>query len=425
MTHRTSLAVILLFLLAPLAKAADLTGTVINQTTGQPAGDVDVILLKLGEGMEEAGRAKTDAQGRYRIALDDAKAPHLVRVVFQDVTYHKQAPPGATTADVDVYNSAERVQGVRTGMRFIKLEPQAGRLNVTEMFVVRNQSQPPRTQMGERAYVVQLPPAAVIDSSLIATGGGMPLGGSPIPQKRPGEYAFMFPVRPGETRFQVAYHLPYSGSMAWKPEAVGGLEHLLLLVPPGVQFTPADASLFQNMQDEPNAHVATNVQPSANLAFTISGTGSFPPEAAQGGGQQGGQQQPGGRELPGGGIGKPIDSPNPLSQQHMWWILGGFAVVLAAGAWFFYKQPALPQEPEVDPTKPVHATKRAAARPAAAAPAARATGNGRAGLLLDALKEELFALETERAAGKISAEEYRKHKDALDVTLQRALSRQK
>lgn len=44
---------------------------------------------------------------------------------------------------------------------------------------------------------------------------------------------------------------------------------------------------------------------------------------------------------------------------------------------------------------------------------------------VNALKEELFALESERLAGKIPAEEYKKHKDALDVTLQRALGRQK
>ena len=30
----------------------------------------------------------------------------------------------------------------------------------------------------------------------------VPINGSPIPGKKPGEYAFMFPLRPGETRFQ-------------------------------------------------------------------------------------------------------------------------------------------------------------------------------------------------------------------------------
>lgn len=425
MTTRLFPALFLLLALAPLAFAAELTGTVINKTTGKPAARADVILLKLAEGMDEAGRTKTDAQGRYKLALDNDATPHLVRVVFQDVTYHKQAPPGTTTADIEVYNSAAKVPGVRTSMNIVRLEPQSGQVNITELYVVKNDSKPPRTQMSDRNYEVVLPPEAKIDSALVATGGGLPLNGSPIPGAQPGHYAFMFPLRPGETRFQIAYHLPYSGSMEFTPRPAGVLEHYVVMVPKGVELAPADPALFQSMPDEQGAtvRVATNVDPKANVAYKISGTGSFPAEAAAG---APGAEQPGGtREGPGGGIGKPIDSPNPL-QQHMWWILAGFVVVLGAGAWFFYKQPAMAETPEVDPTRPAA---RSSARPAAARAAqpatARAGSNGRSGLLLDALKEELFALESERAAGKISAEEYKKHKDALDVTLQRALSRQK
>lgn len=428
-------ALFLLLLLSSLAFAADISGTVTNKTTGKPAAGADVILLKLAEGMDEAGRTKTDGQGRYKIALDNDATPHLIRVVFQDVTYHKQAPPGTTAADVEVFSSAPKVPGVRTSMNIVRLEPQSGQLNITELYVVKNESSPPRTQMSDRNFEIKVPPTATMDSALISTGAGMPLQGSPIPGKKPGEYAFMFPLRPGETRFQIAYHLPYGGSFEWKPAPDGVLEHFVVMVPKGVELAPADPSLFEGMPDDSGAtvRVATNVQPKANIAFKISGTGTFPPETQgpQSPGPVGGEasaEQPGGtREGPGGGIGKPIDAPNPL-QQYMWWILGGFVVLLAAGAWFFYQQPAAPEEEEIDPTKPVKLSKRprAAARPAAAAaPVARAGSNGRSAALLDALKEEMFALESERLAGKLSAEEYKKHKDALDVTLQRALGRQK
>jgi len=422
---------LLLLLLAPLAFSADLSGTVTNKTTGKPAAGADVILLKLAEGMDEAGRTKTDAQGRFKIALDNDAAPHLIRVVFQDVTYHKSAPPGTTAADIEVFNSAPKVPGVRTSMNIVRLEPQSGQLNVTELYVVKNDSKPPRTQMSDRNFELKVPPTATMDSALISTGTGMPLQGSPIPGKKPGEYAFMFPLRPGETRFQIAYHLPYAGSFEWKPAPDGVLEHFVVMVPKGVELAPAEPSLFEGMPDESGAtvRVATNVQPKANIGFKISGTGSFPADTQNpqspgpvGGGAEATTEQPGGtREGPGGGIGRPIDAPNPL-QQYMWWILGGFVVLLAAGAWFFYRQPAGAEEEELDPTKPV----KLAPRPKSGAPpratvaaVARPGANGRSGLLLDALKEELFALESERAAGKISAEEYKRHKEALDVTLQR------
>jgi hypothetical protein len=48
---------------------------------------------------------------------------------------------------------------------------------------------------------------------------------------------------------------------------------------------------------------------------------------------------------------------------------------------------------------------------------------GRSGLLLEALKEELFELEVEHKQGHISQQEYEKAKVALDQTLERALKR--
>jgi hypothetical protein len=42
---------------------------------------------------------------------------------------------------------------------------------------------------------------------------------------------------------------------------------------------------------------------------------------------------------------------------------------------------------------------------------------------LHALRDELFALETDRLAGKLSEAQYAEHKAAFDVVLRRALAR--
>ena len=65
--------------------------------------------------------------------------------------------------------------------------------------------------------------------------------------------------------------------------------------------------------------------------------------------------------------------------------------------------------------------------PVAAAPASpsvKPAAPARSGLLLEALKEELFQLEVEHKQGRISQPEYEKAKAALDQTLERALKRQ-
>jgi hypothetical protein len=49
---------------------------------------------------------------------------------------------------------------------------------------------------------------------------------------------------------------------------------------------------------------------------------------------------------------------------------------------------------------------------------------GRGSLLLDALKEELFQLESDKIQGHISAPEYTEAKAALDLLIRRAIARQ-
>ena len=51
------------------------------------------------------------------------------------------------------------------------------------------------------------------------------------------------------------------------------------------------------------------------------------------------------------------------------------------------------------------------------------TPAGRSQLLLEALKEELFAIESEKVAGKLSPAEYVELKAALETVLRRALGR--
>ena len=420
--------ILLILALAASAFAADLTGTVTNKTTNKPAAGATVILLKMEGGMDEAGRTKTDARGHYAIKLDSDAAPHLVRVVYQDVTYHKQAPPGQNTADVEVYDSAPKVDNLSTTIHFYRFEPQSGQMNVVEGYAINNGSTPPKTQMSEKSFEFSLPADAVIDSADATTRNGMPITASPIPDKTvKGKYAFMFPLRPGETQFRIIYHVPYSGSAEWKPAVDGTTQHLVIEYPNTVTIDFPSTPQFEAMADQGNAHVrvATNIDPKANVSFKISGTGTIQDEQAQGGDQQGGDQQAaGGPERPGGGLGKPINSENPL-QKYMWWILGGFVILLAGGAFLFYRQPVEEEEEEV-PAAMKKTRVVAAAAPRGAAPrAAPGNGRGSGNMMLDALKEELFALETDRAAGKISDAEYKKHKEALDLTLQRALSRQK
>ena len=65
-------SVLLVTLLLTSASAQTLTGKVTNGTTNKPAAGDDVVLLSLGQGMQESGRTQTDAKGNFSVKLDDA-----------------------------------------------------------------------------------------------------------------------------------------------------------------------------------------------------------------------------------------------------------------------------------------------------------------------------------------------------------------
>src|SRR5271167_4297147 len=128
-----------MILLASLASAQTLTGTVKNSTTGKPAAGDDVVLLSLGQGMEESGRTKADAKGNFSFKLNDndAQAPHLVRAIHDGVTYHRMAPPGTTSVDLEVFDAGKKIEGVAVVADIMRVQAQQGQMDVMRAFAVQ------------------------------------------------------------------------------------------------------------------------------------------------------------------------------------------------------------------------------------------------------------------------------------------------
>lgn len=413
---RASILIVFL-LLACLASAENLTGTAKNATTGKPAAGDDVVLLSLGQGMEESGRTKTDSSGKFSLKLDDANSPHLVRVIHQGVTYHHMAPPGTTSVEVEVYDVAKKVDAIGVTADVMRFQAQGNELQGIRLFAVNNTSDPPRTQMNDQNFEFYLPEGAQIDTSLAKTAGGQPVNSAPVPQKEKNRYAFIFPLRPGETQFQVAFHVSYTGEASIDPKPLYPAQHFVVMLPKTMKFNAGSAAGFQSMQDPQQSdsvvQVASNTQLGQPLAFKISGTGALQSESG-GGATEGGGATAGRDSRPGGGLGPPIDAPDPL-EKYRWYLLGGFAVILAAGALYIAGRSKTAAVPDFAPTD---------VELPAPVPVPRAAPAARPGLLLEALKEELFQLEVEHKQGHISQQEYEKAKAALDETLSRAIKRE-
>ena len=412
---------VLAAVLALPASAQNLGGTVKNGTTGKPAAGDDVILLNLAQGMEEAARTKTDANGKFTFNAPPDGNPHLIRVIHQGVTYHKMAPPGTTSLQADVYDVVKKIEGLTVTADVMRFETDGNDLKVVRLFAVDNNSNPPKTQMNDHNFEFYLPEGALIDQAMARTANGQPINATAVPQADKNRYGFIFPLRPGETQFQIAYHLQYSGEAKLNPKSLYPVDHFVAMLPKSMKFS--GPALFQSMQDpgqsDAQVEVVSNAQPSQNLMFTISGTGVLPAKGEGGASAGGGQTTADNR--PGGGLGPPIDAPDPL-EKYRWYILGGFGAVLAIGAVYIAKrspaQTVAAQRRSLEDDETVEIPRDPVRSSPPSAPARSS------GLLLEALKEELFQLEVERQQGKISQQEYEKHKAALDQTLQRAVKRE-
>lgn len=429
--------------------AATISGTVIDRTTGKPAAGDTAVLLDLQSGMQESARTTVDAKGQYSFTVPDNAGMHLVRVEHEKADYYGPVPPNTTTVNVDVFDVAPKVEGVHLYADISRMETDQQGLVVTESFVVRNESKPPKTQLSTHSFEFNLPAGAVLEGATASGPRGMAVNSSPVPMGTKGQYAFIFPVRPGETTFQVGYRLPYSGSLAMHAQVTMPADNLAVILPKSMSFSGTSFQPLQGDASGPGTQtwLTTNVKPGTELAYTVSGTGSMPREqqGAQGDQSQGGMGGAAGADqgaqggtpaaapTPGGGLGNPIDTPDPL-QKYKWYILSalGLALVVAAGFMLRAKpgqQTAAagtaPAPSPLTPTLPpgVKATTVLAGLPTHGSNGAShkpATASG----TLGALKEELFQLETERLEGKIGEAEYAEHKAALETLLKRALARE-
>lgn len=404
------------------AQAASVSGTVTDKTTSKPAVGDTVELVDVQAGMGVVAKAATDAKGHYTLN-EPGSGPYLIRVTHQGAGYFIAAPQNGGPGDIPVYDVAAKVQGVFIEADVLEVEADNGQLHVNERYFVHNTSSPPTTQWSAKSFEVVLPADATQEEVGAQRPGGLPTTVKMDPDGPKGHYSFNFPIQPDDgdkdTLFQISYTLPYSsGKYTFKAQVTLPADNVAVLLPKSMTLTSGAGTAFNAVNADPGIQtfLTKNAVPGKALEFTISGTGSIPREdqgqagaGAQGAaGSQSSTATPG--STPGGGIGEPINTPDPLSK-YKWWILGGLALLLAAAAAFLLRKPeggggipALPAGGAVPANYASPATKNA--------------------LLLNALKEELFALESEKIAGTLSAEEYAEAKTALETVLKRALKRQ-
>ena len=227
--------------------AADsITGTVRNETTGQPAVADDVVLLRLGEGMQGETSTKTNARGAFTLNRSFPDDQHVVRVLHQGVSYD-QAVSGTAPLQLIVYDAVSRIPGLSGKLGIAQMESYGKTLKVTEMYAITNGSNPPVTQARPDNFEIAVPATAAFESVEVRSGRGMWVRIAPVPVKgQQRRYAINFPMRPGDTLLKYVYRLPFQAPTTLHLEVPYPVTNFGVMHPPAMSFKALRPDTFRS-----------------------------------------------------------------------------------------------------------------------------------------------------------------------------------
>jgi hypothetical protein len=408
-------------LLAGVAHAGTLHGTVKNGTTGKTAAGVEVILIQLQGGMQPVANTKTDAQGQF--SFDNptlGTGPMLVRAVFHGVNFHQPATPGKTEMEIDVFDPTQDAKTISVPTHIVIFQPNGPRLVVGEEYSVLNNANPKQAYFrADGNFEFALPDGAQLQQAAAWGPSGMPVVQSTI-DKTKNRYAIAYAFRPGESGVRFSYEVPYPGNAATiKIPTVYPEAKLLVLGAPTLQI--AGDGLEANGQEQ-----GMNIYGRGPLAkdsvYSVSVSGTAPPPNARGGGDSDGGGQQGQDGAPAGQV-TVTQIPGRLDVLK-WPLVVGFLGLFALGAIFLARRPVavVAGVPGAEiPLTTVPAAKKVVATKSGAKIAASSPTiddvDAAVGSSLDSLKDQIFRLELRRQAGTISEEEYAQERARAEKVL--------
>jgi hypothetical protein len=320
-------AYLLAFLFAATLHAS-IDGVVTNRSTNQPQAGVTITLVKPGQqGMQTIGTTVSDAAGHFLFQNDQpGGGPQLLQALYKGVNYNKLMTPDIPTSNVQlaVYEATKSPAVARIAQHMMLIEPSASSIAVSENVIVENESTSTYNNPATGSVRFFLPPTANGQVHIQVQGPqGMPLPRAAEKTETEGIFKVDYPIKPGETQFEIDYALPVGSPFTYRGEVVGikGMPEgpLRLIAPSGVTLAGKD---IQSVGTEPKTQATIyTVTAAGPFSADISGVGSLrPPEATEA--DQSDSPQ--------------VTEGQPQVYRHLGWLLGLALSILAVGLAFLY-----------------------------------------------------------------------------------------
>jgi hypothetical protein len=269
-------------MLAGAAAFAAVDGTVVNRTTGKPEAGAEVVLLKIGRaGSERLNTTKSDAAGRFAFSDTLEPGPHLVEIEHAGVTYNTLLTPASpsTGLQLSVFDVSKEPGAAQISQHIIFLEPSGQQLGVTETYFYKNDGTLTYFDADKGTLRFYAPPAAKDSLKVNATEpGGMPLERFPDDTKQAGVHKLAYAIKPGETRIDVTYTLPFSDPGKFSTRVFYPGVATRLAVPNGVTMSGGG---LRSLGQEPQTQAALWETKATEFEVGLSGTGSLRAASAE------------------------------------------------------------------------------------------------------------------------------------------------
>lgn len=308
-----------------------LQGQVINETTGQPAGNLELTLFIFeGNTPLETLKTQADASGHY--TFDQLPTDHsllyVVEGTHQGIPYTSDfgvftPESNETNLDLKIYETTTDASQVNLSRLNLLMSFAADTVSVIQLFILDNAGE--QTYIGQdgQTFTFELPPAAMNVTFQHNTGN--------IQETEEG-YVATEPVLPGPEGLVVAliYELPYEGDTLEVtlplPEDVASAS--LLLPDQGINLS-SDQLQFVDTREREGSRFAVysgeEIQQAEGLALRLSGLDTLQFSAAPG-------------EQPAGSVVAPA---SPIDQNLARWVVISVVAlaIIGAGALYPYWRP--------------------------------------------------------------------------------------
>lgn len=301
-------------------------GTVINRSTGQPVAETGIVLLRLDQGgMMPAGTTRSEANGKFKFDTP-VDGMLMLQAAYKGVTYNKVIRQGdkGTNVELEVYEVSPKATDTTIAQHMMLFEPNEGKLAINESIIYRNAGKTSFSDPSNGTFRFYLPPEAEGKVQVRVAGpGNMPISKDAEKTNQEGIYKVDFPLKPGESRFDLLYTVPFTSPGKLKGRILHPISEAngqtRAVTPSGVKLTGPG---IEDLGAEPQTQAQVYSITKASYEIEVTGTGSLRALEAD----ESGSPEP--QAIP------------PKIHERMWWIVGLSSVALAFGFVILWKKPS-------------------------------------------------------------------------------------